>query len=223
MITDNIATLFDAGQPGVRFRQGTILTWDANSGANTIDLAGGTLTNVPILNTGEAVALKTGHIVGLLGQGSTWFIIGRVTLPSDPNFASASVAFGSGGAQLFNYSVSTTETLKASSSEIVVPDWADEAIVIVAGNGCVVNNQASVVSVAMEVGVNGGHGGGAWNAVQPGQIGSFAAASRNLFTGLSGGETLTLEALVVCNTLSIAANGANALFMHGIAVFKSNV
>ena len=83
LVTDDTAPLFDQAGPGVRFRQGTITAWNAATGQNTVDVANGTLTDVPILNTGEAIALKAGHVVGLLGQGMTWFIIGRITPASD--------------------------------------------------------------------------------------------------------------------------------------------
>lgn len=222
MITDDLSTLFDSGQPGVRFRQGTISTWNANTGANTIDLAGGTLTDVPMLNTGEAVALKAGHVVGLLGQGSTWFIIGRVTLPNDPNFAAASVAFGSAGAQVFGYSTSTSMVTKASSNELVVPDWADEAIVMVTGFGGVTNTTAGIAFAGMEVGCNGGAGGASYNDITAGRAGLIGGASRNHFTGLSGGEVLQITGAIQTGA-AFGVTGSNSMFIHAIAVYKSNV
>lgn len=132
MITDDLAPLFDTGGPGVRFRQGTVLTWNANTGANTIDLAGGTLTNVPIINTGEAIALKAGHVVGLLGQGSTWFIVGRITLPGDANFAGASVAFTTNFNNTSGFGIAVSPTFSTVASvTLAVPTWADQALVTV--------------------------------------------------------------------------------------------
>jgi hypothetical protein len=222
MITDDLTPLFDTGQPGVRFRQGTVTAWNASTGANTIDVAGGTLTNVSILNTGEAIALKAGHVVGLLGQGSTWFIIGRITPPGDANFAAVSVAFGSAGAQLFNYSTSTSMVIKATSNELVVPDWADEAVVMIAGSAAVVNSTAGIQYAAMEVGCNGGAGGSAPSDIAAARIGQVGAASRNRFTNLSGGEVLQITGAIQTGA-AFAANGANAMFIHAIAVYKSNV
>jgi hypothetical protein len=222
MITDDLTPLFDGGQPGVRFRQGTVLTWDASTGANTIDVAGATLTDVSILNTGEAIALKAGHIVGLLGQGSAWFIIGRITPPGDANFAAASVEFGSAGAQVFGFTTSTSMVIKASSNELVVPDWADEAIVHVTGSVCAANTTAAITYVAMEVGVNGGAGGGCFTDVPVGRMGSVSASSRNLFTGLSGGEVLQITGAVQTGA-AFTVTAQNAMFIHAIAVYKSNV
>lgn len=222
MISDDLSTLFDSGQPGVRFRQGTILTWDPNSGANTVDLAGGTLANVPILNTGEAIALKAGHVVGLLGQGSTWFIVGRITPPGDPNFAAASVAFGGAGAQVFGYSTSTVTVVKATSNELVVPDWADEALVMITGFAGVINTTAGITFAGMEVGCNGGAGGMAFTDIPANRGGIVGAASRNHLTGLSGGETLQITGAIQSG-VAFAASGSNSMFIHGIAVYKSNV
>lgn len=223
MITDDLSTLFDSGQPAVRFRQGTITAWDANSGTNTVDLAGGTLTNVPILNTGEAIALKAGHVVVLMGLGLSWFIIGRVTAPNDPNFAAASVAFGSAGSQLFGFSLSTTLTVKTSSNELVVPDWADEAIVFVGGHMHALNTTASRDTLSFQVGCQGGNGGGITQTVEAGWPAHAAAVSRNLFTGLSGGETLQITGEARCGVGPFGVTGSNAMFIHAIAVYKSNV
>ncbi|MDX3006744.1 hypothetical protein PWY87_34070 [Kribbella solani] len=223
MITDNLATLFDTGQPGVRFRQGTILSWNAQTGENTVDLAGGTLTNVPIINTGEAIALRAGHVVGMLGQGSTWFIIGRVTPPNDPNFAAASVAFGSAGAQVFGFALSTAMVLKASSNELVVPDWADEAVVFVGGQTQAVNTTAAKDSYAFRVGCSAGNGGGTFQTVTAGDIGHIGAVSRNRFTGLSGGEVLQITGEAQSLGAAWPLHASNSMFIHAIAIYKSNI
>lgn len=223
MITDNLASLFDPGQPGVRFRQGTIVSWNPATGENTVDVAGGTLTNVSVLNTGEAVALKAGHVVGLLGQGSAWFIIGRVTPPGDPNFAAASVAFGSAGAQVFGFALSTSMTVKAQSNELVVPSWADEAIVFVGGMMHAVNSTASKDATGMRVGCWGGDGGGVVQTATPGDFASVAAVSRNQFTGLSGGEVLYITGEAFSVGAAWPVNPSNSLFIHAIAIYKSNV
>lgn len=154
MISDNLAPLFGGGQPGVRFRQGTVLTWNADTGANTIDLAGGTLTNVPILNTGEAIALKAGHVVGLLGQGSAWFIVGRITMPGDPGFASASVAFDGDFASSTSFGISATRLPKATVT-LQAPAWADEAVVYATASAALGNPNISASLVDCYAIING--------------------------------------------------------------------
>jgi hypothetical protein len=233
---DDLVPLFapdPSAPPPLNFRQGRVVAWNPDTGENTIDVGGAQLEDVSVLNTGEAIALKVGHIVGLITWGSSWFIIGRITVPGSPDFASASVAFGSAGAQAFNFVVPGPETVIASTA-LTVPQWADEALIHVTGNASVVNRAAAVRQCAMQVGVDGGSGGGAFQGLAPFNDASWqyfqhlGASSRNLFTGLSGGETLTLEARLTSTgsggTASLGvADGNNSLFMHAIAVFKSNV
>ena len=74
---------------GVGFRQGVVLTWDQTTAENTVSVGGAVLTNVPVLNTSEAVSLTAGAVVGLLTSGPSWFILGRITIPGTPEAASA--------------------------------------------------------------------------------------------------------------------------------------
>jgi hypothetical protein len=223
VITDNLATLFDSKQPGVRFRQGTILTWNSQTGENTVDLAGGTLTNVPIINTGEAVALKAGHVVGLLGQGSTWFIIGRVTPPNDPNFAGASVAFGGTGVSTTNFSVTTTHAVKASTS-ITVPSWVDEAVVLCTANATLFNTTASGFLITAQPFIDGVGGGGCQFGLGP-----TADASQNRMNSggmsaqrvLTPGATIALEVQAWTTSGTVPADINNQVNLDAIAIFRS--
>jgi hypothetical protein len=223
---DDLASILapprDTG-PGVGFRQGLVQAWDPATGSNQILVAGGTLTDVPILNTGEAVALKVGHVVGLLTAGGSWFILGRITTPGDPNFASASLAFGSAGASLLNFATNTTMTEKLRSNSLVVPTWADEAIVFVGGMVGVRNSTAITDSLGFKVGCFGGDGGAVAQDVPAGTWGSNQAVSRNQITGLSGGEVLFITGQLVTTNGVWAANASNAMFLHAIAIYKSNV
>lgn len=95
--TDDLVPLLAAAPaPGLGFRQGTVLTWNQATAENTVDVGGATLTNVPILNTSEALLLGEGDVVGILTAGASWFILGRVTIPGTPEAASALTAVSSG-------------------------------------------------------------------------------------------------------------------------------
>jgi hypothetical protein len=230
---DDLVPLFapdPSAPPPLNFRQGRVVAWNPDTGENTIDVGGAQLEDVSVLNTGEAIALKVGHIVGLVTWGSSWFIIGRITVPGSPDFASASVEFGSAGAQAFSFVIPTGGPTVIASTTLTVPLWADEALIHVTGNAGLVNRAAGVRRCTMQVGVNGGSGGGALQGYGPAgaadwqDVQHLGASSRNLFTGLSGGEVLTLEASLTAPDGSFGvADGSNALFMHAIAVFKSNV
>lgn len=223
MISDNLAPLFDDGQPSARIRQGTILTWDPANGNNTVDLAGGVLTNVGILNTGEAIALKAGHVVGLLGQGSTWFILGRVTMPGDPQFASASVAFASDSAFTSNFTVPNALATRASVS-LPVPSWADEAAVIATATASVLNRTAVDDYCFLTTLIDGFGGiasGSTFNKVSEWQ--SFQNLTANYSDVVtSPGATISVVAqLGTNNGTSWVADTGNRCALSAIAIFRS--
>ena len=224
MVSDDTAALFDKPGPGVRFRQGTVTAWDPATGQNTVDVAGGTLTDVPILNTGEAIALKAGHVVGLLGQGMTWFIIGRITPASDPSFAGASLSFAADTAQATNFALSTVLVSKASVA-LPVPAWADEAAVMVVGTCTLINPRPAADFASCAVFIDGVSGPGIQqgfdiNAVADhGDMQSMAVSSSRVL--VPGGATITCDFQIRSQGASWAAQSANIAGVSAIATFRS--
>lgn len=225
-ITDNLAPLFDTGQPGVRFRQGTILTWDTNTGANTIDLAGGTLTNVPILNTGEAIALKAGHIVGMLGQGGTWWIIGRVTPPLDPSFAGASVAFAYQFNNTTNFAITASPTFSTVATAVLaVPTWADEALVQVMATFSLRNTRPGADWANGRAAINGTafaqsiSGFAANAAADNGDYDNLTCLATQVVS--SPGATITCTAQVATGVAGWGADPNNFCSIAASAVYRS--
>lgn len=84
-MTSDLTTLFQPGDDpaSIAIRQGVVESWDPDTAANTIRVAGGQLLNVPVL-VGETVALAEGDVVALLTTGDRWFLLGKVTDPGDP-------------------------------------------------------------------------------------------------------------------------------------------
>lgn len=228
MITDNLAPLFDPGAPGVRFRQGTVLTWNANTGENTIDLAGGTLTDVPVLNTSEATALKAGHVVGLLGQGSAWFIIGRVTPPNSTDFAGASVAFDTVHNSATNFSLNTTPTTIVSAN-LDVPSWADEALVTVMCSMSLRNTAVGGYYPAMVPAITGGAGtaGGVGFGLAPSghaslnDFNSGTCTYTDIVTSPGATIDVHFQAYVGSGTLPAVSN--NTALIDAFAIYRSTV
>lgn len=72
----------------IGYHQGVIAKWDAQTGSNIIDMAGTPLTDLPMLNITEALVLKPGMVVGLLRFKQTYFILGRIVIPNQPDFFS---------------------------------------------------------------------------------------------------------------------------------------
>lgn len=224
--TDDLSTLFGQGQPGVRFRQGTILTWNANTGQNTIDLAGGTLVDVPIINTGEAIALKAGHVVGMLGQGGTWWIIGRITPPSDPSFAGASVAFATNFNNTSNFAISKSPTFATVATVVLnVPTWADEALVTVQAafslhNPTVTadwaNGRCAIGGTAFAQSISGFAANG---AADKGDYDNLTCLAAQLVS--SPGSTITVTAQVATFSNAWGADANNFCSLAATAVFRS--
>lgn len=229
MIADNLTTLFTPAADGVRFRQGTVLDWNADTGENTIDLAGGILTDVPILNTGEAVALKAGHVVGLLGQGSAWFIIGRVTPPNSADFAGASVAFGNVNLTTTNWAPTTGGTFVIDSAPIAIPDWADEALVMATVNARVVNTRTVADTVSLSPLITTTFGGGAYGSETAATLaasnnGALTNSQSRLLTGFDPtAEDVTVTVLVRTLGANWATHVSNTAILSAIAIFRSTV
>lgn len=72
----------------VQYRQGIVMAYDQSTGANTVNVGGTDLVDLPILNTSEALLLSPGDVVAVLvvgnGGASTCAILGRLTLPNTP-------------------------------------------------------------------------------------------------------------------------------------------
>lgn len=114
MRTDDLGPLF-AGEPAsaVGFRQGRIIAWNPLTAQNTVDVGGTSLTDVPVLNTSEALLLRPGDVVALLttGQGAqSWWIAGRVTIPGTPQAASALSMLGVVAATVATVEATTSTT-----------------------------------------------------------------------------------------------------------------
>ncbi|WP_433793933.1 hypothetical protein [Actinoplanes sp. CA-252034] len=112
MRSDDLVPLLTAPDsgPSAGFRQGTIVTWNQATAANTVLVGRSLMTNLPILNTSEAAILQAGDVVGILTAGATWGILGRFTIPGTPEAVSALSALRTASA-----TVAAAETTSSSS------------------------------------------------------------------------------------------------------------
>lgn len=94
---DDLSNLFAAAPVGpsqeLRYRQGVVLTWNTQTAANTVLVGGQIMTDLPVLNTTEALLLSPGAVVAIMIIGSedgsrTMAILGRLTIPGTPQAAS---------------------------------------------------------------------------------------------------------------------------------------
>ncbi|GAB3812068.1 hypothetical protein [Kribbella italica] len=213
----------------LKFRQGKVLSWDSGTGANVVDVGGAILTDVPILNTGEAIALREGHIVGLLAMAGSFFILGRITVPGDPDFAGASVSFGGASVTTTNWAPTMAGTWVIDSEPIPIPSWADEAIVMVSASVRVVNTRGVTDIALMHPFITTTFGGG----IHPDEVavtlaaggnGNLSNSAQKLFTELDPGSDPDITASVIVQaggTANWAANVSNTAILSAIAIFRS--
>lgn len=225
-ISADLSPLFTPAGPGVRFGQGLITAWDAATGQNTIEWSGGTLTDVPILNTGEAIALRAGHVVGMLGQGLTWFILGRVTPPNDPSFAGASLSFSAKNGQATNFALATTLATK-SSCTLDVPAWADEVAIIAVGACTLVNTTATADFASCAVFIDGVTGPGVQTGYQATgsaiaqDVQAMAVSSARVFVPTA--STILCEMKIRSANAAWATHATNIAEISAMAIFRSTV
>lgn len=153
-----ITGLFSDTKPVVGYAQGEIVSWDTVNGTNAVNVGGSLFENVPVFNSGEAVALQPGHVVGLLRFKTSYFILGRITLPDSAEFGSAAVDFETINPSATNFSLTSSYASKVSQS-IAVPSWATHASILAIGTSRVGNPTATPDTFYMQMKINGANAG----------------------------------------------------------------
>lgn len=90
MNNDLAALLTPPPSHGVQFSQGVILSWNHERLENQIEWRGITLTDVPIVEGVNALALTVGDVVGIMGWApenakgvGSWWILGKLSNPGE--------------------------------------------------------------------------------------------------------------------------------------------
>jgi hypothetical protein len=96
---DDLASLFGPEPSGaaqsMRFRQGVVQSWDPVTANNTVLVGNTVMTDLPVLNTSEALLLAAGDTVSIVvvgddtGGARSYGIWGRMTIPGTSQAASA--------------------------------------------------------------------------------------------------------------------------------------
>jgi hypothetical protein len=86
------------------FRQGTVVTWKQATGANTVNIGGTIMTNLPVLTTSEVTSMAAGDVVVIMYALNQYFILGRV----DSVGGALNVSAGSAGRGLLGYEFADT-------------------------------------------------------------------------------------------------------------------
>jgi hypothetical protein len=84
--SDDTSTLFESDPnqpPPLALRQGTVQSWNADTGENEVQYGGGVLANLPALAS-ESASLAAGDVVSLLVTNDRVLVLGKVITPGDP-------------------------------------------------------------------------------------------------------------------------------------------
>lgn len=137
----------------MRYRQGTILTFNQVTLSNTVSVGGTTLTDLPLLGVAEAASLTPGSIVGITSilseRGTaTWAIMGRFVIPGT---ADATNAITQVSQRIYTATVATFEdTASATFTDLATVGPAVTANIGASGRALV------IVSASMAVPNKGG-------------------------------------------------------------------
>lgn len=84
------ALLTPSPSRGVQFSQAVVLTWDNETLHNTLEWRGITITDIPIVEGINALVIRPGDVVGMLGWApenakgvGSWWILGKLSNPGE--------------------------------------------------------------------------------------------------------------------------------------------
>jgi hypothetical protein len=231
--TDDLVDLFQPPDDPSTFRQGRLLTFDKNTGANTVSLSGAVLTNLPLLNIGDTVNLQgddvlgpgNGNVVILMKYGAAYAILGRVVTVGSTILNSTAIEtkgsnpFSSGG-------FATTSSLVVQASGIVqVPAWANTASIFAYCWGTANNSTAGVDFFYLQTsllisGIGGPFGGAVINSASvPAGAWAFAfAGGSRTGQAVTPGGTVTVQGAVKSNS-AWAFNASNLIQVESVMTF----
>lgn len=223
--TDDLAPLLAAAPTaGVGYRQGLVTAYNPDTGANTVQVAGAALADLPFLNSGDAIAIRAGDTVLLLTLGGSWFILGRIIAPGSTRFASATVSFGAfpagPGGSVSNFAIGTTFAPVISGS-IPVPPWADEALCTSIACATATNFTGSPQGVEIRTVINGQTGGANATSIETSRQDQLTASDQRVITGGSLGSSIPVTAEMESPGGVIAAHPGNIVTLCVSAIFRN--
>lgn len=183
-INDDLTSLVTpGGAPQTEFRQGVIITFVPSTGANTVNVAGSVLTNVPTINPTDAVNYTVGSVVLLARFGASWVILGRPQVLGSPGQGAVSTDSQSSINNTMTGFTTTYANYATASS--VAPAWANEVAVSAITQVVCENPLSSASTLRAECNINGS----------------------GLLEGLMGVPALTETTLTIANPAVLTITG----------------
>lgn len=190
----DLANLFRPAAGGEPFRQGVITAFNPATGANTVEVGGAVLEDLPILVGGDTVNFGPGDVVILLKFRSSWAILGRVVVPGNEALTAAAVDFYAGGNTVSGFTVINTDATQGSLT-IPTPAWANSLLIMATVNMTLNNGSGSSDTAILYTRINSTNGGETFHQV-PNTNFQGVASSLALVLGVGGSAPLTASTLV---------------------------
>lgn len=217
MIGDDLTGLFGkASAPDSGFRQGTVQAFDPESGQNTIAVAGGILTDVPVLNIGDLVLIVPGDVVVLLRLRSSWAILGRILPVGSGDLLLGTTSVETDADFDSNFAITTSFVTRVSST-FTVPQWAN-SVAVFATLSVSCNNTGVAQSFNPQVLVDGATSG---SLPMHAEVGLTRSATISYSRANDGpGSTVLVEGQVRSAASTIPAHASNAAVLSAMAIFR---
>jgi hypothetical protein len=211
-----------------QFRQAVLVSFDANTGNNSVLIGQTTVTNLPMLVTGAEIGLEDGDNILVMYLGSTAMIVGKIATPGSANYGASNLARAGFVANASNWAVTTSGTTVITDTSITVPTWANSAQVIAFGGASTHNslgtldNWSSAILINMP-GALQANSAEITTAVTSTQIGqTFAQFGDVIF--VVPGATMTFEYAIISGGGTWAARTDNiATLFVAVEFFRESV
>lgn len=213
------------------FRQGYLVYFDLATGNNIVEVGGGQLTNLPLLNIGDTVnlvgentaGLGNGSVIIVAKMNSSWAILGRMIPAGAGQLNSTAIGYGGTNPGLIGTGLTATGAgfVTKVTGTVVVPAWANRASVIATVVLDMKNNGAGANFLYVRLVINGASGAGPFAPlVAAGAYGFVAAhATRNGFVVTPGGS-FDIEGQVQVGASFGAGDAANLIQVDSFVIFS---
>lgn len=227
---DDLAPLFQAmaadGQ--VEFRQGIIVTWDAATGHNSVDVGGAILQDLPCLNIGDFVVLNPGDVVGINKVGNTYFIVGRIQLPAPPDDTRSILDFDIQDESDDDFGMNSTFTTRITIN-IPLPTWIRPGDEIAIGATFTVAARNSQPTARLYATIVFEYGGVAFNvpakfadvpSLTFGQTVAVGSLNIGGWGSISSGDSIVVKGQSACTGAAWGADALNGCALLTHAMFR---
>lgn len=202
--------------PALGFRTGTVVAWNVTTGANTINVAGTELADLPILNNTDVVDIEPGDVVAVMRAGASYFILGRILIPGAASLARGADKLETAFKQDSGFALATGAGTAYTLASGIVPEGYTRVISISTLNVSAKNTTAAADS--LECGFSFGTGG----TRQAGPAGTFVATSLQTATAsaMTPGDPWSISYVLKSSGAAWPADPGNSLYASSLLIWK---